>query len=559
MASSYALPASAMSHGHSAHGHLHSHSHSPGRKYATSTKTSRSDRSDGSLHAHSHSLSESHHDRAHDHDHRRYSRSPSPAPSRNFLREHTSSYDLPTPPNSNNISPVAEFQKRDHIHGNEPSPALSHGEAFESALNSVNVVPHEHEHDHHSHPHLNVSPPEQPRSKFTSLLLPLVMRWPLLHTILADKDSRRIFYFILLNFTFMMVQAFYGFVTNSLGLLSDSIHMFFDCLALGVGLFAAVASRWPPSERFPYGFGKIESLSGFGNGVFLMLISIEILIEATERLAEGRATKRLAELFIVSAMGLAVNLVGMACFGHHGHHGHDHGHDHGGHSHDHSHSHEKDHSHHQRHGHHDHDHTHAHDHDCHNHTPLLSGSTPAKAHAHAGHSHSHDNENMHGIFLHVLADTMGSAAVMVSTALIYFFGWNGFDPLASCIIAILIFLSSIPLIKSSAKKLLLTVPDETEYSLRNTLAGVSDLRGVATYIVPRFWMGDKSADSESEQVLGVMHIIATRGSDLDDVRERTRDFLLKHGIDVVVQVENIEDTSCWCGGFSSRSPSSSSF
>jgi len=70
----------------------------------------------------------------------------------------------------------------------------------------------------------------------------------------------------------MLVQAFYGFLTDSLGLLSDSIHMLFDCLALAVGLFAAVASKWPPSERFPYGFGKIESLSGFGNGVFLMYV-----------------------------------------------------------------------------------------------------------------------------------------------------------------------------------------------------------------------------------------------------------------------------------------------
>jgi solute carrier family 30 (zinc transporter), member 5/7 len=68
----------------------------------------------------------------------------------------------------------------------------------------------------------------------------------------------------------MMIQAVYGFLTDSLGLLSDSIHMFFDCLALALGLFAAVSSKWPSSERFPYGFGKIESLSGFGNGVFLM-------------------------------------------------------------------------------------------------------------------------------------------------------------------------------------------------------------------------------------------------------------------------------------------------
>lgn len=70
----------------------------------------------------------------------------------------------------------------------------------------------------------------------------------------------------------MVVQAFYGYLTDSLGLLSDSIHMFFDCVALLVGLLAAVMSKWPPSQRFPYGFGKIETLSGFANGILLMYV-----------------------------------------------------------------------------------------------------------------------------------------------------------------------------------------------------------------------------------------------------------------------------------------------
>jgi zinc transporter 5/7 len=284
------------------------------------------------------------------------------------------------------------------------------------------------------------------------------------------------------------------------------------------------------------------------------LISIEITTEATERLAEGRETKRLAELFLVSSMGLAVNLVGMACFGHHGHAGHDHGSHSHGHAHSHEHVHEKKHSHDEGH-HHTHDHDHDHDHGHENHAPFLPEKPKTIAHSHAGHSHSHDNENMYGIWLHVLADTMGSAAVIVSTALIYLTGWNGWDPLASCVIAVLIFMSSIPLIKSCAKKLLLTVPDQIEYNLRDALGGVGELRGVASYSVPRFWMGDKNTENESEQVLGVIHIIATRGSDLDEVRERTRTHLLSHGMDVVVQVEKDGDTSCWCGGSSSRSPS----
>jgi len=341
----------------------------------------------------------------------------------------------------------------------------------------------------------------------------------------------------------MMVQAFYGYVTDSLGLLSDSIHMFFDCVALAVGLFAAVASKWPPSERFPYGFGKIETLSGFANGVFLMLISVEIMFEAVERIIEGRETKRLGELLVVSTMGLLVNLVGMTAFGHH-HHGHDHGHSHGhshavslddkpgcnGHSHDHSHSHNHGHDHHD----HDHDEKHGHSHG---------------AHSHGAHAHSHDNENMHGIYLHILADTLGSAAVIVSTILTHFWPWSGWDPLASFLIAVLILLSSLPLVKSSARRLLLTIPPEVEYALRETLPGVAGLKGVAGYGAPRFWVDDRNVGegAPANKLLGIMHVVAVRGADMDDVRDRVRNYLYERGIDATLQVEREGDTSCWCG------------
>lgn len=323
-----------------------------------------------------------------------------------------------------------------------------------------------------------------------------------------------------LNFSFMAIQAFYGYVTDSLGLLSDSIHMFFDCVALAVGLFAAVASKWPPSERFPYGFGKIETLSGFANGVFLVLISVEIMFEAFERIIEGRETKRLTELFVVSTLGLLVNLVGMAAFGHH-HHGHDHGHGHSHGGHDHSHE----------------GHGHDHDHDHHHHDEK-------KKH---DHSHGHDNENMHGIYLHVLADTLGSGAVIVSTVLTHFFAWSGWDPLASFLIAVLILLSAIPLVKSAARRLLLTIPDEIEYNLRDTLSGILGLRGVASYGAPRFWLDDRGEGGSGNKLLGVMHVVAVRGADMEDVRDRVGGYMLDKGIDITVQVEREGDSGCWCG------------
>ena len=47
--------------------------------------------------------------------------------------------------------------------------------------------------------------------------------------ILSDTNSRNLLGFLALSLTFAFVELFYGVWTNSLGLISDSFHMFFDC------------------------------------------------------------------------------------------------------------------------------------------------------------------------------------------------------------------------------------------------------------------------------------------------------------------------------------------
>ena len=62
--------------------------------------------------------------------------------------------------------------------------------------------------------------------------------------------------------------------------------MLFDCSALVMGLFAAVVSQWKPTRIYSYGFGRLEILSGFINGLFLVVIAIFVFIEAVSRLFE---------------------------------------------------------------------------------------------------------------------------------------------------------------------------------------------------------------------------------------------------------------------------------
>ncbi|WAR63805.1 hypothetical protein PtB15_17B406 [Puccinia triticina] len=112
-----------------------------------------------------------------------------------------------------------------------------------------------------------------------------------------------------------------------------------------------------------------------------------------------------------------------------------------------------------------------------------------------GHSH-----NMKGVFLHVMADTLGSVGVIISTLLIERYGWTGFDPIASIFIALLIFASVVPLVLDSAKILLLCLDDDKERQVRKALGKLSTIEGLSSYSAPRFWPKDGAA------IVGSVHL-----------------------------------------------------
>lgn len=77
-------------------------------------------------------------------------------------------------------------------------------------------------------------------------------------------------------------------------------------------------------------------------------------------------------------------------------------------------------------------------------------------HAHGeGHHHDHDNENMYGVFLHILADCLGSVGVILSSMLVKYYGFYVADPICSFIISLMILASSIPFIQLTASTLML--------------------------------------------------------------------------------------------------------
>ncbi|EDL82020.1 solute carrier family 30 (zinc transporter), member 7 [Rattus norvegicus] len=302
-------------------------------------------------------------------------------------------------------------------------------------------------------------------------------------SILSDKTSRNLFFFLCLNLSFAFVELLYGIWSNCLGLISDSFHMFFDSTAILAGLAASVISKWRDNDAFSYGYVRAEVLAGFVNGLFLIFTAFFIFSEGVER-ALAPPDVHHERLLLVSILGFVVNLVGIFVFNHGGH-GHSHGSGHG-HSHslfngalDHSHGHEDHcHSHGAKHGGaHSHDHDHAHGH---------------------GHLHSHDGPSfketagpsrqiLQGVFLHILADTLGSIGVIASAIMMQNFGLMIADPICSILIAILIVVSVIPLLRESIGILMQRTPPSLENVLPQCYQRVQQLQGVYNLQEQHFW------------------------------------------------------------------------
>ncbi|XP_039984253.1 zinc transporter 7 isoform X1 [Xiphias gladius] len=347
---------------------------------------------------------------------------------------------------------------------------------------------------------LSIKDDEYKPAKFN--LLVKLSGW--FRSILADKTSRNLFSFLCLNLSFAFVELMYGIWSNSLGLISDSFHMFFDCTALLAGLAASVISRWRSNDSFSYGYVRAEVLAGFVNGLFLIFTAFFIFSEGVERALEPPDVHH-ERLLPVSVAGLLVNLVGIFVF-HHGGHGHSHGEEGHGHSHslfngslNHGHSHGgHDHQskHTDRHGHGGHGHSHD-SHDSHGHSHDSHG------HSHGGHGHSHEEPHCHdelhtpgkgsskqilqGVLLHIIADTLGSIGVIISALLMQKYDLMIADPICSMLIAILIGVSVVPLLRESIGILMQRTPPSLDNALPECYQRVQQLQGVYNLQEPHFW------------------------------------------------------------------------
>jgi zinc transporter 5/7 len=305
-----------------------------------------------------------------------------------------------------------------------------------------------------------------------------------------DQNSRRIFQFLTINFCFMFVEIAVGFMSNSLGLISDAGHMFFDNASLFIGLYASYMARWRPDSRYTYGYARYEVLAGFVNAIFLVFVAISVVMEALERLWEPPEIRG-DHLLVVSVGGLLVNILGLIFF-------HDVAHAHGGHGH---------------------------------------GGGGGEC---SGHSHGGTNENMMGVYLHVLADALGSVGVIISSLLIQWYGWHLADPITSIIISFMILVTAGPLITATIGPLLSRTPEHLEAPLREALGAVERMPEVLGATQPHFWK------HHADYLVGSLHVTIAPGSDRQKVTAKILALFNELGI--------VRGPICFCTGVAVACP-----
>lgn len=107
---------------------------------------------------------------------------------------------------------------------------------------------------------------------------------------------------------FMIVEIIGGFISNSLALLSDGLHMFSDTISLGVALVAFIYAEKNATKSKTFGYKRFEILAALFNGVTLFIIGIVIIVEAIGRFFNPEDVKS-TEMFVISVIGLIVNII----------------------------------------------------------------------------------------------------------------------------------------------------------------------------------------------------------------------------------------------------------
>jgi len=162
-----------------------------------------------------------------------------------------------------------------HDHAGHDHDHHDHG--HDHAAHAPKAHKHDHGHGHHHHHH-------------------------------GSSNETRLTWALAITATFMVVEVIGGWISGSLALIADAVHMLTDAASLALALVALRIAKRPADALFSYGQVRYEVLAAFVNGLALLLLSGWIVFESIQRLL-APAPVIGSTMLLIAVLGFVANLV----------------------------------------------------------------------------------------------------------------------------------------------------------------------------------------------------------------------------------------------------------
>ena len=136
-----------------------------------------------------------------------------------------------------------------------------------------------------------------------------------------EENKRKTGWVVILTAVTMVIEIIAGWLTGSMALLADGIHMGSHVLAIGLSWAAYVlVQRLSANPSFTGDRDKVLTLSGYTSGLILLIFAGMIIAGAISRFVNPRVIEY-REAILIAFIGLGVNILSAFLL----HHEHDDG------------------------------------------------------------------------------------------------------------------------------------------------------------------------------------------------------------------------------------------
>lgn len=122
----------------------------------------------------------------------------------------------------------------------------------------------------------------------------------------ADAPVRAIVAACAITTVVFLAELIGGWLSGSIALLADAMHMISDAAGLFIALIAVVAGKRPANQTATFGYRRAEVLAALVNAVAVLFISAFIVIEAVRRLHSPDAVD-VPIMIAIAVIGLLAN------------------------------------------------------------------------------------------------------------------------------------------------------------------------------------------------------------------------------------------------------------